>query len=316
MFSQALSQLFIDFFRGTPLMNFISYLIGFLGIVSSIYFYIKSIKKRVPIYAIRTINFVNIKKENINDLVIIFKGEEVQNFSISKIAFWNQGKETINQTDVAKKNPIKLTLNNEYHFLDAQILYQKNPANDFEINISNDKKSLNFNFDYLDQNEGIVIQVFHTAKHDHDISMIGSVKSVESILRKKTSIKRTYNPLIYIYSIIHKNFGYRMMRKVGDMLLIYICAIGIIVNTLILVKEDYPENVSTPSDVLDFRLIVIIVTIIYIYFIVISIRKLYRLNEHDIPEGFDIYDDEFLNNRIRDKPNKEDRLFWNFLKKR
>lgn len=64
MFSENILQNIVDFFNGNSLLNFISLMLGLLGTISSFVFYLKSIRKKLPVYTIRTINIISpIKKK-------------------------------------------------------------------------------------------------------------------------------------------------------------------------------------------------------------------------------------------------------------
>ena len=67
-------------------------------------------------------------------------------------------------------------------YTNNEIIYQKNPSNDFNISISNDNKYVDITFDYFDFEEGIVLQVFHTGNKSDDITLVGQIKSVKNIL--------------------------------------------------------------------------------------------------------------------------------------
>lgn len=155
-------QYFTELFNNNPLLNAFSLFLAILGIIFTTYFYFKSKKIRMPIYILRTVNLVRENVQKIDTVNILYAGNKVNNLSITKIAFWNDGKETINNSDVAQNNPIRLIIDKDCIFLDAEIIYQKNPSNDFNISISNDNKYVDITFDYFDFEEGIVLQVFHT----------------------------------------------------------------------------------------------------------------------------------------------------------
>lgn len=70
-------------------------------------------------------NLVRENVQKIDTVNILYAGNKVDNLSITKIAFWNDGKETINNSDVAQNNPIRLIIDKDLYFLDAEIIYQK-----------------------------------------------------------------------------------------------------------------------------------------------------------------------------------------------
>lgn len=176
------------FFNGGSLLNLITFILAILGILCSVYFYLKGKKCKKPTYILKTTNLVRENIQKIDSVDILYSGNKIKNLSVTKIAFWNNGKDTISCNDVAKKSPIRLTIKDDFIFLDAEIIFQKNQSNDFSIAISNDNKFIDIDFDYFDFEEGIVLQVFHTGAKSSDISMEGQIKSVKEISHKKSSV--------------------------------------------------------------------------------------------------------------------------------
>lgn len=124
-----------DYLNSNPWLNAIFLLLAIVSILASVIFYIKSRKSRIPTYIIRSINLVREHIKKIKSVEIQYLGNRVEDLTISKLMFWNAGKETIDSDDVANVDPIKIILINEAKILDAEILYQKNTANNFTIDI-------------------------------------------------------------------------------------------------------------------------------------------------------------------------------------
>ncbi len=181
-------QYFIEWLNNNPLLNIMSLLLTILSIVTAIYFYLKGKKNKIPTYILRTISLVQENIQKIETVNILYSGNKIDNLSITKIAFWNDGKETIDHSDIAQNNPIRLTIEKDYIFLDAEILYQKNPSNDFNISLSEDNKYIDITFDYFDYEEGIILQVFHTGNKSNNITLTGQIKSVKKFHRKDRSL--------------------------------------------------------------------------------------------------------------------------------
>ena len=76
----------------------------------------------MPIYILRTVNLVRENVQKIDTVNILYAGNKVNNLSITKIAFWNDGKETINNSDVAQNNPIRLIIDKDCIFFHTIIL--------------------------------------------------------------------------------------------------------------------------------------------------------------------------------------------------
>jgi hypothetical protein len=188
---------------------FVGFIIGAAGIILSLYFYKISKKYRIPKYAVRNINLIEDSIGKIGDIKITYGENEVQNLSIAQVAFWNDGKETINSGDVAPLSPIVITANGKTNFLDLTIIYSKNDANNFRLEpIPNPVKpeehlqnKLLIKFDYFDFNEGIIIQIFHTGTSSKEIQIEGAVKGCRSIKRMSKPIISKTKP---IYEFLNK----------------------------------------------------------------------------------------------------------------
>jgi hypothetical protein len=275
------------FFRGNPTLNIISLLLGISGLILSFYFYSKSKKSRKPVFIIRTINLIKESLNKIETVNILYGTNKIDNLSISKIAFWNDGRETINSTDIASLAPICVVISSEYEILDAEIIFQKNVANNFQISISDDRKSVNVNFEYFDFEEGIVLQIAHTGNSSNEIDITGTVKSVKKIKRKEliTSI------IPFRRSKILTKKGNRKIKKriaikmMGWMMIIFgllgLCTLSIdllIPKSNIEIPQRYTGTFKT--------LPIIAISLLYLW---IGIRILKRR----IPPGFDVFDEEF-----------------------
>jgi hypothetical protein len=271
-----------DIFNSNPLLNLISFLLAVLGLVFTIYFYFKSKKSKLPIYVVRTINLVKEKIQKIDSVQILYSGEKVSNLSISKIAFWNDGKETINSTDVAINNPIKIYITEGYEILDAEILFQKNNSNDFKIVVNENNKSISIAFDFFDFEEGIVLQVFHTGNSNEDISITGTVKSVKNIKRKEILYSIFPSKIFDILKGDKSKIKHKTMRRILGWTTIIV---GIIfTSSYFIFPTKHEPVVEDPS--FYQKLLPAILGIPYIY-------TGYKMLKRHIPKGFDIFNDEF-----------------------
>lgn len=277
--------IFEYFFDGNPYLNAISFLLAILGVIFTVYFYIKSKKIRKPIYMLRTVNLV---RENIQKIVkinILYNGKAINNLSITKIALWNGGKETIDNNDVARKNPLRLSIKNDCMFLDAEIIYQKNTSNGFNISISDDHKYIDITFDYFDFEEGIVLQVFHTGNKSDDITLIGQIKSVKQIQRGNTT--HSLFPLPFIDILQQAAIPHKQKQLYGDWLIFIIGILSVCLSIIFMfVRIDFLR--SDPE--VDRITLIISLGAIGLLYLFMGYRGIKR----HIPKGFDVFNEEFL----------------------
>ncbi|MGB7571721.1 MAG: hypothetical protein WBL87_08200, partial [Methanothrix sp.] len=90
---------------------------------------------------------------------------------------WNAGNEVIDKEDIVRSDPIMIRACGDNKLLKAEIISQNEMSNNFALSPIIEGKFSNVNFDYISQNNGIIIQAFHTGKQSEDIEFIGKTKS-------------------------------------------------------------------------------------------------------------------------------------------
>src|SRR5258708_12907607 len=95
-----------------------------VSLVLAVYFYFKSKRLKKPKYIIRSNNIFSGLEHTIPDIEVMFSGygNPINALTVTKIAFWNAGNETINKQDVVKENPIRVRPNDELILLSVIII--------------------------------------------------------------------------------------------------------------------------------------------------------------------------------------------------
>jgi hypothetical protein len=101
---------------------------------------------------------------------------------------WNAGRETIQDSDVPKAAPILIRPFGNCSILDVRIVAQNNPASQFRVS-KNQDGSARFQFEYMDKDQGAVIQVVHTGTSESDLNVAGTIKGAGNVIRKNLSIR-------------------------------------------------------------------------------------------------------------------------------
>jgi hypothetical protein len=248
-----------------------------VGFIVSFYFYRRTIKKKKPVYWIKTIPIIWDSIVKNHPLEIMCSGQKVNNLSISKILLCNEGKDTITSTDIAPTESIRIVIDNNFDILDAEIIYQKNLANNFQIKISDDKKSIDISFDYFDFGEGVVIKLLHTANLSHYIKILGKGKTINEIIKKGKNITQK--------SIKRKN----RLVKIDKWLLEH-NAVNISKYFAIFVMICLP--ITYIEFLFDsFRLDVFIILFFNVSVILLFIFSLMRNAKKKIPKGFNVFNE-------------------------
>lgn len=176
----------IELLVASPWFGFVGFLLAIIGIAASIITYQKSKKLKIPCYSIRSTSLVRDLVSKIEPLKIFYSDEPIENLTVTKIMFWNAGQDTINKQDIASAEPITLHVKEGYKILNPpKIINMKNPANRFSL--TSNQSFITLDFDYVDKDEGVIIQFFHTGKSNEDIQVLGKIKGVGELKNKEIS---------------------------------------------------------------------------------------------------------------------------------
>lgn len=167
------------------------------GLIISFIFFKLSKKQRKLSYSISTAPIIVKKISKISDLIIKYKGREIDNLSTSFIKIKNAGNDTLENTDFPELNKLSITTNGEFLVTSADEIEIKKSDKFMKITpslIACDKIELYF--DYLDPKNIISFSVFHTG----DIQICGSIKNGKIIndsqLEKLNRYKRIIELII------------------------------------------------------------------------------------------------------------------------
>lgn len=250
-----------------------SLFIGLTGIFLSVLFYAKGRKSKRPIYDLRTFNLIKDSINKIDSVKIYYHDKKIDNLSITKVVIWNEGKETINSSDIAQNDPFIINIEEEYLFLNCKILSQKNSANGFSIK-KIDSNQIEINFDYFDFREGIIIELHHTATNDKNITIKGSFKGAKCIERNLSPKKI---PGFQRYELMDINFS--EVPKTVRRVIGYTAFLVPIIFLLFLLQK---EQGFSMLDAIFLPL-----TALPYYWVS------YRALKKRVPNGFEIFEDEF-----------------------
>lgn len=140
-------------------------------------------KKKRPSYWIKTTHLIRDSIKGIEGVRILYNDEEIPNISSTTFIFLNSGKEAIKSSDVASKNPIKITISAQYKILDAFIEKQTNEDNNFSIQLQEDSHSVYICFEFMEYKDGITLRLIHTAPDSNSFTVSGKVIAGEPITR-------------------------------------------------------------------------------------------------------------------------------------
>lgn len=204
-----------SFIKSISIQEIVSYVIGIGGVIITILAYLRARRTQRPKYLISS---ATLRNEMFKDssFEIMQEDRHLSCLTISKFALWNTGI-TLNKEDIAAKDPIHIITNDDVEVLEVQTVYAE-PENNFEFTISEDKRIITFNFDYLAKSQGIVLKIFHTGKNSNSLNVRGSLKNGKKIARSQKILRRiliiglprhllSFTTIIKVYGSVFGVFG-------------------------------------------------------------------------------------------------------------
>lgn len=113
-----------------------------------------------------------------------YDGIEVKNLTSTNIAIWNSGNKVLNQSDMVTGKELTISVEEGKRILAVEIINQSDETNRFELS----RRTENIQgiaFDYVDVQEGVVLQVFHDGYND-SIKVGGKIKGGKPIRLNNT----------------------------------------------------------------------------------------------------------------------------------
>lgn len=175
----------------SPIAWLILSMITILSFLFAIYMWIAGKTKRQISFAKSSYNIVKNRASKISKLKLFFNDKEIEDITITKFAIWNSGNTTIKKGDIVKKEPLRIISKGSADILEVSILMENDTSNEFVIDLINEKLAEIY-FDYMDKNNGIVVQVIHNGLSS-DLCIEGKIKGGKGIKNYKKGEKHISN---------------------------------------------------------------------------------------------------------------------------
>ena len=237
------------------------------GIVVAVVFYYRGRRIKLPCYATTSTNLVTDLVSRLDRLQILYADEPVPTLTATKVLFWNAGADTISRTDVPEGDPIVVRVGPGLRVLDATVLKVTNLVNRFETDISNDGATVLLHFDYIDMNEGVLLQVLHTGQSGSEVSVGGTVKGAGKPRLRIPASREEYRGALIVGSVF-TSFAIAFVA-----LLLFV-----------------------PGAVSDFRdnlLVMAMASLFIIGMAYFGVTEIARVSRNRIPAGFDEFEKPF-----------------------
>lgn len=195
----------------------------------AIVFYLKSRKDKILRYDIRTFNIIKNSINKYDLLSVEYDGHKIDNLTISKVAIWNAGKESIRSTDIPKSSPFLINATDGI-ILSSNVITQNNEANMFGCTISDDRSSVLIDFDFIDYDNTAIIEILHTS---NTLSVSGCViggkgifkssfSKLSPLIRRKAIVGLFTTTAIFVIADIAAIYNYNDIVKSDPELIIII----------------------------------------------------------------------------------------------
>lgn len=169
-----------------PIIGFVGTVGTVLGIVLTVVLYQKGKQAKEPHWSIQTVNLFKDYSGTVAGLDIQYMGDKVRDLSVSKVAFWNRGALTIDAGDLVDGDPLRLEANGKGRILSTKLISTNNKACQLLLSASLEKDRAFMKFEYLDRDQGFVLQVIHEGTSSNDLDLKGAIKGVTRI--RKTDL--------------------------------------------------------------------------------------------------------------------------------
>lgn len=228
-----------------PLFVLGGFIIGLFSFLGMIYFYTKSKEERIPCYFIKSTNVFQDLNVKFDALKVSYNEEIIDNLTVTTLFFWNSGKKTIRDVDIAQNDPLILTIKDGYKILNIKLLNNSSKKNNYKTELASDSLSAKLMFDYIEKDEGMIVQLTHNGSSSHDVNLSGAIIGSKKIINKNT-------PSSQLSSIVMNYFGFLqkdMPSKYSRPLIFGIFIVSGMTYVIGAILSWFPViNESTPAD--------------------------------------------------------------------
>lgn len=138
---------------------------------------------------------------------VTFNGTELNNLTSTRFVIWNSGNQVINSSDMVREKGITITAADGVEILSVEIVGRSDETNKFYLSGGLESTQC-LSFDYVDKQEGVVLQIFHTGLND-DLSMSCKIKGGKQVRNANKSLgKRKILSKVDLQKTLAKFMGF------------------------------------------------------------------------------------------------------------
>jgi len=143
--------------------------------ISGLYVGIAGLRRKRLGWAVRSYLVIHGRQPLIPGLKILYQDQQVENVTVSRLAFWNTGSATIRAGDISLTEPLRIEAREGVSLLDVELLKSTTAPSPLSHDEDPERRQSTIQFEHLEVNRGAVFQVVHSGTSSLDISLQGYV---------------------------------------------------------------------------------------------------------------------------------------------
>ena len=233
----------MDLLDGGQYLNTIFLMLAIISLIMSFVFYKKSIKEKKLVFLSRSFNLLNNSLSSLPELKIEYNNQLVKQLTLTKISIWNSGKETINESDVANGDYLKISASSEVIFYSSNIDFANRKIN--ELKIFSNENEIKIGFDFLDYSDGGIIDIYHNGKETTEFKVSGTIKGGVPISYGKISEYKITNSIGHFLLPSYWSAKFEELSKLDKFICTMLLPVGLIIMFIFMPLEGILQKFRT-----------------------------------------------------------------------
>jgi len=230
-------------------------LVGVIGVVLAVYFYMVSKEERELVYYVNPVKSIVFSSNN-NELSVIYKGDIISSdVAAAQVAIWNKGNKAVKKENMLKE--FMLDVGGDHQVLEARI--RKMSRDITNISLNTESSALGrvvIDWDILEKNDGCVVQLIYTGDTSTTVKAFGIVEGQGNVR-------------------INQGFFDNNESRIVTQIIWTIIGIIVFIKVEAIYKRQYLENKRRSSlyKIAALFLFYVVLTAIYIHFVLLFSNK-------------------------------------------
>lgn len=231
-----------------------------IGLAVAVYIYWRSQRGARIAYHCKTIRVLGAKGHTLPEAVkITFKDQPIENLCRTLVMVWNDGAKIIEGKNIVDTDALRIELGDAAQVLDDRLVKVTREVNKCGLGASLDLSKVNWRqlvieFDFLDPDDGCVIEIFHTDSGNKP-KLIGTIRGMPGGFK---NYKQLFPPPGYIlpgasavgvlalgYGVYAYNAG--NITNGPTFILLGAILVTLSIGMLILLRRRHPKALSMPE---------------------------------------------------------------------